>query len=79
MDAVIQKEEAEAGVSNQNNAGGAGGAGGEEIDPEEEQMRLVLEMSKNEVSEADKMAQEEEEMIRQVIEASMREEEERLK
>ena len=76
MDAVIQKEEAEAGVSNQNNAGGAGG---EEIDPEEEQMRLVLEMSKNEVSEADKMAQEEEEMIRQVIEASMREEEERLK
>ena len=40
-------------------------------------MRLVIEMSKQQQSEADKMAAEEEEMIRLAIEASQREEEER--
>lgn len=42
-------------------------------------MRLVIEMSKAQQSEADKMAAEEEEMIRLAIEASQREEEERAK
>ena len=41
-------------------------------------MRKVLEMSKAQQSEADKLAAEEEEMIRLAIEASQKEEEQRL-
>ena len=46
---------------------------------EDEQMRLAMEMSKVQMSEADKMAAEEEEMIRLAIEASQKEEEERVR
>jgi len=44
----------------------------------DEEMRKVLEMSKAQQSEADKLAAEEEEMIRLAIEASQKEEEQRL-
>ena len=45
---------------------------------EDEQMRLILEMSRVAQEEADKAAREEEEMIRQAIEASQQEEQQRL-